>query len=170
MADALDHAALLEELRPRLHRLAVHLVGRQHADDGLQEALTAIHRALPGFRGECAPATFCHRIAVRTMVRWRQRFAATTSGARADTDPDELADQRDGPLATLTREEQRRRVQAELARLPAPYRDALVLRSLDGMSYQEIAEALEVPLGTVKSRIAAGSALLAERLRPLEES
>lgn len=171
MADAPDEAALLAELLPRLHRLAVHLVGARDAEDGLQEALAEIHRSLPDFRGDAAAATFCHRIAVRTLVRWRQRRVAAQARERlAAVEPDALADAGDGPFTVVARAEQRRRVHDALARLPAPYRDVLVLRSLEGLSYQEIAHVLEVPLGTVKSRIAAASALLAERLRPLEES
>jgi len=75
-----------------------------------------------------------------------------------------LADEREAPFDSVVHEEIRARVEAELRQVPEPYRTTVVLRDLEEMSYEEIAEITEVSLGTVKSRLTRGREALRQRL------
>ncbi len=166
----LDLAALTEVLAPRVRRLARHLSLRD-ADDGCQEVFRQLALALPGFRGESSPETWAHRIAVRTLLRvrrqGRRRSEREPNASELSLSIDEtaLASFAHEPFTLLIARERRERVHAALDALSPPLRDALVLRVLEQLSYAEIADALELPLGTVKSRIAAATLRVAERLQ-----
>jgi RNA polymerase sigma-70 factor (ECF subfamily) len=159
-------AELVADLQRRLRRFAAFLLG-QDAADGIQEACGEVHRAWPGFRGEAQPTTWGHRVAVRALLRFgrRRRRDAERTAPAAALDDATLASFRDDPFEAVAAAERRQRVLAALAALPEHYRAALALRSLEGMDYRAIAETLAVPLGTVKSRIAQGSVLLARALQ-----
>ena len=77
-----------------------------------------------------------------------------------------LTDRADSPFDNVAQHEVQRRVEEELSKLPEPYRTTLILRDLEEMSYEEIAEVLEISLGTVKSRLTRGREALRERLTP----
>ena len=77
-----------------------------------------------------------------------------------------LTDHSDSPFDTVAHREVQRRVEEELRKVPEPYRTALILRDLEEMSYEEIAEVLEISLGTVKSRLTRGRDALRQRLAP----
>lgn len=158
---------------PRLRRFAERLLG-QDADDGLQDALAAACRALPGFRGEAKLSTWFHRLAVRTLCAFRRRrdtragreIAAADAGAHLS--PAALRAYAATPLDLLHESERRERVHKALARLSPPLREVLLLRG-EGFDYAGIAAALGLPLGTVKSRMHSALVALAERLPKPEE-
>jgi len=170
MATALELDDLICELTPRLQRLARHLC-RSNADDGLQQALHEVTRSWPSFRGDAAPTTWAHRIAVRTLLRHatRQRQQherePRASDLRLELDEAAVAGFAADPFTAAAATERALAVRAAIDALSPPLRDVLVLRAIDGMDYAAIASALELPLGTVKSRIAAATLRLAEALQ-----
>lgn len=165
-----DLASLSATTVARVQRLAQRLCGPD-AEDALQEVHREITRSLPGFRGESAPTTWAHRIAVRTIARQAQRRRRRAlqepraSELDPTLDPNAVADFRDEPFTRLVEAERARRVRSAIDALSPPLRDVLVLRVLEELSYTEIADALGLPLGTVKSRIAAATLRLAEHLQ-----
>lgn len=162
---------LTRAVAPKVAALARQLCGRAAAD-GSQEVFRELARAWPGFRGEAAPTTWAHRIAVRTLLRFadrerrherRQPTAAELRTALDQTVVDAFAAE---PFTALAAAERRRAVHAAVLALSPPLRDVLVLRAIEGLDYAQIAAELDLPLGTVKSRIAAATLRLAERLQP----
>ena len=157
----------------RLRRLASRLLGRD-ADDGMQEVLTAACRSLASFRGEARMSTWFHRLAVRVLCAFRRRRDRHSEREVAEPEvaerlsPKTLLAYAATPLERLARDERRARVLAVLDRLSPPLREVLLLRG-EGLAYDEIATALGVPLGTVKSRMHTALTALAERLPHAEE-
>ncbi len=136
--------------------------------DATQEALIAIVRGLPRFDGRSAFTTWAHRVATNACLdELRRRGRRPVPGI----DPAVLeagASRRDDApgLASVTAD--RLDIDAALANLSEEFRAPVVLRDQLGMDYAEIAEVLEIPPGTVRSRIARGRAALAAELRPAE--
>ena len=138
------------------------------ADDATQEALIKIVRSLPKFDGRSSFGTWAYRIATNAALdelRKRKRRPALHSVRDDDTDDggfepvDEMSERRIGSVAD------RLALDDALAALPEDYRAAVVLRDVGDLDYAEIADILDVPVGTVKSRIARGRRLLADELR-----
>lgn len=131
---------------------------RDDAADATQNALLGIVRGLTTFDGRSRVSTWAYRIAANAAldeVRRRNR--------RPLAEPDALEDTED-PSATLEGRADRLDVDAALARLPMDFRAAVVLRDLCGLDYAEIASVLDIPPGTVRSRIARGRAALVPML------
>jgi RNA polymerase sigma-70 factor (ECF subfamily) len=174
MPAAADLDALTTALQPRVRALARHLCGA-HAADGVQQALLEVARSWPTFRGESEPTTWAHRVAVRALARFAQRQRAQREREPAAGELTEsladaaVAEFAANPFTRLAAAERRERVHAAIAALSPPLREVLVLRAIEGLDYAAIADALELPLGTVKSRIAAATLRLAERLQGLQE-
>jgi RNA polymerase sigma-70 factor (ECF subfamily) len=155
------------------------LGSREAAEDLLQDVFVKVHGSLAGFRGESSLKTWIARITVNAARNRRRddarrlRVVAPVAGlaSAGDDDPpslDEMA--RDGapsPERRALSSAARVRIEDALARLPADFREALVLRESEGLSYDEIARATGVEVGTVKSRIARARARLQEELRDL---
>jgi len=158
-----DATALNDLLRlhyDRVHAICLRMTGNEaDALDACQEALIAIVRGLARFDQRSAFATWAYRVATNACLdelrRRRRRPIASVDEATA-------IEHRDLPESAPERLD----VQAALARLPIEFRAAVVLRDLAGMSYDEIAATLDVPPGTVRSRIARGRAALAAALGP----
>lgn len=163
-------AALRQALAPRLGRLAAHLLGSD-ADDALQEAWREIHRALPRFRGEAQLQTYGHRIGMRALLHFHRRRRRRSEKECAASDVGDGLDLAtvqgfaEQPFTALSRQELRARVAAALQRLSEPLRAVLLLHHFEGLRYQDIAALLDIPLGTVKSRMSAAAAALAQRLQ-----
>ncbi len=141
--------------------------------DVTQEAFLKAYRALPGFRGESAFYTWIYRIAINTV---KNHLVAQGRRPPGDDVDAEVAEQMDmggrlretaTPERELLTDEIARNVQAALDDLPDDLRTAIVLRELEGMSYDEIATAMECPIGTVRSRIFRAREAIDKRLRPL---
>jgi RNA polymerase sigma-70 factor, ECF subfamily len=157
--EALDR--LLRMHAARITAICRRLAGNDaDAADASQEALIAIVRGLERFDGRSAFSTWAHRVATNACLdelRRRNRRATPT-------DLDELSElTAPSPEAAST---SRIDIEAALAKLPLEFRAAVVLRDLSGLDYAEIASVLDVPVGTVRSRIARGRAALAALLEP----
>lgn len=158
---ALD--ALLRAHYDRLYAVCRRLTGSDaDAADACQEALLGIVRNLDRFDGRSRFGTWAYRIAVNASLdelRRRRRRPAPQDTSAADRP--EPADPGLDPAVTVA---DRLALDAALARLAPDFRAAVVLRDVAGLDYAEIAEALEIPPGTVRSRIARGRAALADDL------
>jgi len=129
------------------------------ADDIVQDAMLRAFRAFDGFRGGDIKAWLL------TIVRncWRSSGAAERRRGHTELDEDLAADGM-GPEDVADVASRRRRLDAALALLPEEFREALVLREMEDMSYREIAEITAAPIGTVMSRLARARACLRERI------
>lgn len=141
------------------------------AEDVVQDACVRAMRFLPSFRGEDARAWLFTIVRNTWYSRVTRRPVVTESlplDHAADAPPDEALD----PEARLLQLRDVARVRKALDELPVDFREVLVLREIEGMSYKEIAEVVQVPIGTVMSRIARArdrlSAVLNPSLRPVE--
>jgi RNA polymerase sigma-70 factor (ECF subfamily) len=143
------------------------------AEDIAQEAFIKAYRALPAFRGDSAFYTWLYRIAINTAKN------ALVSSKRRPVEYDlDLQDpeqydlharlkESETPEGLLLTDEIRETVNAAIAHLPEDLRTAIVLREIDGMSYEEIAAAMDCPVGTVRSRIFRAREAIDKRLRPI---
>ena len=156
----------------------VNLIGRYLRDptealDLAQESFVKAYRALPNFRGESAFYTWLYRIAVNTAKNHLLAQGRRPPGDDLDAETAEQIDtgvrlhEQATPEGHLLSEEIARTVQQALADLPECLRTAIVLRELEGLSYDEIAEVMDCPVGTVRSRIFRAREAIDKRLRPL---
>ena len=164
-----DSAALDDLLRrhhTRLHSVCLRILGRRaDADDAAQNALIAIVRGLPTFDGRSAFSTWAYRIATNAALdelRRRRRRPPPrldpTEATGRTPEPDPRAER------ALLAFENRELVERALTELPDDFRVAVVLRDVADLDYESIASILDVPIGTVRSRIARGRALLADAI------
>lgn len=150
------------------------------AADITQDVFIKVFRGIGSFHGDSSLRTWIYRIALReasNQRRWWSRhrgrevtIETKTSGPEQATSTylkDMLVDEHASPYELTAHEELRAKVEAELRRLPEPFRTVVILRDLEGLSYDEIAEILGAHLGTVKSRLVRGRAMLRLRLWPL---
>jgi RNA polymerase sigma-70 factor (ECF subfamily) len=142
------------------------------AEDVAQEAFIKAYRALPQFRGDSAFYTWLYRIAINTaknalVARDRSPISYEINLNSDDDAPDVASRLRDPdtPEGLALTEEIRTTVTAAIDALPEDLRTAIVLRELDGMSYEEIAAAMDCPVGTVRSRIFRAREAIDRRLR-----
>ena len=154
------------------------LIGRYLRDssevlDVTQEAFIKAYRALPEFRGDSAFYTWLYRIATNTAKNY---LAARSRRPPTDDVDASLAEQLDigarlqdvsTPEGALMEEEVARTIRAAVDALPEELRVAITLRELEGLSYEEIAQAMECPIGTVRSRIFRAREAIDKQLRPL---
>ena len=143
-------------------------------EDVAQEAFIKAYRALPSFRGESAFYTWLYRIGINTaknyLVAVGRRAPTTTEFDSEDAENFEDGDQlRDvnTPENELISKQIAQTVNDTVEALPEELRTAIVLREIDGLSYEEIATVMNCPIGTVRSRIFRARETIAERLRPL---
>jgi RNA polymerase sigma-70 factor, ECF subfamily len=145
------------------------------AADTTQEVFLKAFRGMKRFNGESSLKTWLYRIAVHeasNQRRWwfRHKSRETSMEAQPDADGnsfglcDILVDQGESPLEVCAHEEMRLRIEQELLQVPEPYRTTVVLRDIEGLSYEEVAEVLQISLGTVKSRLIRGREALKKRL------
>ena len=171
--------AAFELLVAKYHRKIIRLVSRlvrdaAEVEDVTQEAFIKAYRALPQFRGESAFYTWLYRIAVNTAknhLATQGRRAPTSTEANAEeAETFAEADQRrdiNTPESLLMSKQIAQTVNAAMEALPDELRTAITLREIEGLSYEEIAEAMGCPIGTVRSRIFRAREAIASRLRPL---
>ncbi len=169
-----------EELFERYSSMVFHLTyrilgDREEALDVSQEVFLTIYRKMSCFRGESSLKTWIYRIAINrasNRCRWwnRLRRRGTVSldehlsREHARNISETLESGGKSPEQALLMEEERAEIERSLLRLPVPQRVAVVMRDIEGLSYEEIAESLQVSLGTVKSRISRGREELKRRL------
>jgi RNA polymerase sigma-70 factor, ECF subfamily len=156
-----------------VHRWMARAVGVEDADDLTQEVFLKAYRGLPRFREEAPPRAWLASIAdnaVKNRYRARGRFRRIFTSAADTTPAFEPAETGRSPEENARAGESRRYVAEALKNLPAEFRMPVVLRDLEEWSYEEIAMSLELPVGTVKSRISRGRGQLKALLRPLMDS
>jgi RNA polymerase sigma-70 factor, ECF subfamily len=153
--------------------IARYLRDPNEVQDVAQEAFIKAYRALEGFRGESAFYTWLFRIAINAAKNHLASRGRRPPGTDMET---EVAEQLDSgrrlremgtPENHLLSEEIAQTVQQALEELPDDLRTAIVLRELEGLSYEEIAEAMDCPIGTVRSRIFRARDAIDKRLSPL---
>lgn len=158
---------LLQPLEGRIYAVALRMCGnREDAQDCMQESMIRIYRALSGFKGQSSFSTWVYRVTMNTCLDELRRRKA-----RRSTSLDTLldsgwspTDETDTPERYAIQSEQRRTLERAIADLPEDMRAAIVLRDIQGLAYDEIAAALDVNVGTVKSRISRGRERLREKL------
>ena len=167
--------ALVIKYQQRVIQLVSRLVSDADAPDVAQEAFIKAYRALPNFRGQSAFYTWLYRIAVNTAKNHLVSRKRRPAGQDIDVQDAELYGHTEhlsdvaSPEADLLTEEIRQTVADTIAALPVDLRTAISLREFDGLSYEEIANAMNCPVGTVRSRIFRARAAVDEKLKPLLE-
>jgi RNA polymerase sigma-70 factor (ECF subfamily) len=171
-----------EMLVIKYQRRIERLIGRMVRDADLvqdiaQESFIRAYRALPQFRGDSAFYTWMYRIAVNTakkaLVDLKRDPVIFESAMHLPDDGDETSSREiepsDGetPDAVLASKEIAQAVNAAIEALSEDLRQAITLREIEGLSYEEIADVMNCPIGTVRSRIFRAREAIAERLRPL---
>jgi RNA polymerase sigma-70 factor, ECF subfamily len=168
-----------EILFAKYQRKLVRLLSRfirdsAEVEDVAQEAFIKAYRALPSFRGDSAFYTWLYRIGINTAKNY-----LVAQGRRAPTSTDFDADEAEGfedadqlrdintPESLLQSKQIGETVNSAMEALPEELRTAIVLRELEGLSYEEIAERMSCPIGTVRSRIFRARESVAAKLRPL---
>lgn len=147
---------------------------RNDAADVTQEVFLKAFRGIGGFRRGSSLKTWLYRIAVRESLnqrRWWQRHRRNEISIDAEPGENqsapEIEDSDATPFERLATREIQATVRSALAKLPEAYRSAVILRDLEGLSYEEVAEVLEIAVATVKTRILRGRRALKEILEPI---
>ena len=163
---ARDEAAfeeLIRQYEKKVYALCVRMCGNaEDAEEAAQDAFLALWRGIDRFRQESSLSTWIYRLASNAcidLMRRKKKGAGSVS-----LDDEELfvdaVDPAPQPHEEAERRETQRLLQEGLLSLPAEYRSILLLREIEGLSYSEISAALDLELGTVKSRISRGRTLL----------
>jgi RNA polymerase sigma-70 factor (ECF subfamily) len=166
---------LVEKYQRKLARLLSRFIrDPAEVEDVTQEAFIKAYRALPAFRGDSAFYTWLYRIGINTAKNYLMAM-----GRRAPTSTEIEAEEAEGfeegeqlrdintPESLLLSSEIAKTVNSTIEQLPEELRTAIQMRELDGMSYEDIAKAMDCPIGTVRSRIFRAREAIAEQLRPL---
>ena len=165
---------LVQRYQREVYRLCYRYLGQhEDANDLAQEVFLRAWRSIGRFRGDSAFSTWLYRIAVNTAKN--HLVAAKRRPPSSDVEADEAEHytgaQRlhdfDTPEHEMLRQEIAREVSETVAQLPEELRQAITLRELEGLSYEEIAEMMDCPIGTVRSRIFRAREAIDARLRPL---
>jgi RNA polymerase sigma-70 factor, ECF subfamily len=166
---------LVEKYQRKLARLLSRFIrDPAEVEDVTQEAFIKAYRALPAFRGDSAFYTWLYRIGINTAKNYLMAL-----GRRAPTSTEVEAEEAEGfdegeqlrdintPESLLLSNEIAETVNATIEKLPEELRKAIQMREIEGMSYEDIAQAMDCPIGTVRSRIFRAREAIAEQLRPL---
>ena len=166
---------LVEKYQRKLARLLSRFIrDPAEVEDVTQEAFIKAYRALPAFRGDSAFYTWLYRIGINTAKNYLMAM-----GRRAPTSTEVEAEEAEGfdegeqlrdintPESALLTSEIAETVNKTIEQLPEELRTAIQMREIEGMSYEDIAQAMDCPIGTVRSRIFRAREAIAEQLRPL---
>ncbi|HZM36709.1 MAG TPA: RNA polymerase sigma factor RpoE [Burkholderiales bacterium] len=166
---------LVEKYQRKLARLLSRFIrDPAEVEDVTQEAFIKAYRALPAFRGDSAFYTWLYRIGINTAKNYLMAM-----GRRAPTSTEVEAEEAEGfeegeqlrdintPESVLLSNEIAQTVNSTIEKLPEELRRAIQMREIEGMSYEDIATAMDCPIGTVRSRIFRAREAIAEQLRPL---
>ena len=166
---------LVEKYQRKLGRLLSRFIrDPSEVEDVTQEAFIKAYRALPAFRGDSAFYTWLYRIGINTAKNYLMAL-----GRRAPTSTEVEAEEAEGfeegeqlrdintPESVLLSNEIAETVNRTIEALPEELRKAIQMREIEGMSYEDIAQAMDCPIGTVRSRIFRAREAIAEQLRPL---
>ena len=156
--DTAAFGVLVRRHQERLYNTAYRLVGNaEDAYDVVQEAFLSAYQSLDSFKGDSLFFTWLYRIAVNTAISLKRKRRAVVSidaGRNGEqgiepADPSELS----RPGHAMEQAEQGRRIQEALARLSPEHRAVLVMKDMEGQKYETMAEVLQVPIGTIRSRL-----------------
>ncbi|MGE5640861.1 MAG: RNA polymerase sigma factor RpoE [Clostridia bacterium] len=166
---------LVEKYQRKLARLLSRFIrDPAEVEDVTQEAFIKAYRALPAFRGDSAFYTWLYRIGINTAKNYLMAL-----GRRAPTSTEIEAEEAEGfeegeqlrdintPESVLLSSEIAETVNSTIEKLPEELRTAIQMREIEGMSYEDIAKAMDCPIGTVRSRIFRAREAIAEQLKPL---
>jgi len=165
--------ALVLEFHPLAYSLAYKVVGDERdAEEIVQDAFVKIYHALPQFRGDASLKTWILRIVMRLSLNRRRdrarnawhRLGLHLLGGESESGQYDAPDLAADPEAACIANDSRRLVMCFVDELPAPLREALILNSFEELSYEEISRILDVPVGTVSSRIHAARRKLRGKL------
>ncbi len=168
-----SYEALIAEYQQPVYNLVSRLLNEpSDASDVVQEVFIKVFRKIGAFRGDSSLKTWIYRIAVNEAYnykRWFSRHRKQEVGLENDDEGSlsyyqKLSDPGRSPFDSASDHEQHALVEAALARLNSSFRAAVVLRDIEELSYEEIAEILQIALGTVKSRILRGREALRKEL------
>ncbi|MFZ1141200.1 MAG: sigma-70 family RNA polymerase sigma factor [Candidatus Sulfotelmatobacter sp.] len=173
------YAWLIGEFQQPVYGLVYRVVNDPaDAADTTQDVFLKVFRGMKHFHGGSSLKTWIYRIALHEAAnrrRWWFRHKAKETSIEPESEAPSigesamqvaLTDHADSPFDSVAHHEVQHRVEEELRKVPEPYRTTLILRDLEEMSYEEIAEVLEISLGTVKSRLTRGRDALRQRLAP----
>jgi RNA polymerase sigma-70 factor (ECF subfamily) len=173
------YAWLIGEFQQPVYGLVYRVINDPaDAADTTQDVFLKVFRGMKHFHGGSSLKTWIYRIALHEAAnrrRWWFRHKAKETSIEPESDGPSmgesamqhaLTDHADSPFDSVAQHEVQHRVEEELRKVPEPYRTTLILRDLEEMSYEEIAEVLEISLGTVKSRLTRGRDALRQRLAP----
>ncbi len=164
---------LISRHERRAFNLAYRMLGhREDAADVLQEALIKVYQHLGEFRGDAAFSSWLHRVIVNSCMGFRRRAGRRAVRHAPSLDaavgnPYPLSAPGEGPEATVLRRETQDLVQRALAQLPPEQRALVLLRDIEGYSYQELTAALGCGVGTAKSKVFRARQALARVLRSM---
>lgn len=166
---------LVSKYQRKLARLVARMVrDPAEVEDIVQDSFIRAYRALPGFRNDSAFYTWLYRIGVNTAKNWlvthgrRQTATDRMDGEDAESGRDpELLHDTDTPERLLMTRQIGETVNEAMEALPEDLRTAIMLREIDGLSYEEIAQVMDCPIGTVRSRIFRARDAISAKLRPL---
>ncbi len=162
-------ATLIDRHRALVTRVAARIVGEADAEDIAQETFLRVYHRLGQFRGDSPFRAWLlrigHNVALNSIARKRPQISHIAI-EEADTEATSLGGSlAKAPVEALEADERRARLQDKLRLLSPPHRTVLVLRDLEGLSYDEIAEATQAPLGSVKGRLSRARTELIDLLR-----
>jgi RNA polymerase sigma-70 factor (ECF subfamily) len=173
------YAWLISQFQQPIYSLVYRIVADPaDAADTTQEVFLKVFRGMKRFNGSSSLKTWVYRIAVHeasNRKRWWFRHKARETSIEpqdsSDGGPglaigDLLVDRGDSPLDMISQQQLKARVESELRQIDEPFRTTIILREIEELSYEEIAEVMDTSLGTVKSRITRGREALKKRLQP----
>ena len=149
------YGQLVQKYQDRLYNTVVHVVGcAEDARDVVQEAFVQAFVKLDTFHRTSAFYTWLYRIAFNVAIsRGRRKCPSVSVEQTREATGREPVDQREGPSQQVEQEERCRQVREAIARLSEEHRAVVILREIDGCCYETIAEILDLPVGTVRSRL-----------------
>jgi RNA polymerase sigma-70 factor (ECF subfamily) len=168
------YAWLIQRYHQPIYSLVYRIVNDPaDAADTTQEVFLKVFRGMKHFNGEASLKTWMYRIAIHeasNQRRWWFRHKRRETAIEPPERPDQLslkntlAAEGASPFDSVAQQEVAAKVERELRQVPEPYRTTVILRDIEELSYEEIAEVLNVSLGTVKSRLTRGREALKKRL------
>ncbi len=168
---------LFTEFAPKVYGLAIRCgLDHSEAEDGVQEVFLKVQRRIDTFRGEAKLSTWLYQVALNTLLDHRRKVVRQTRHSslqvvtddRGEVNAGKSSDR--GPSESASAEESKQLVRACLDKLPPKFREVLILRELEGLSYRDIARIVGVAQGTIESRIFRARTRLANELKKMEEA